>query len=81
MGASNQLYNRFQSYYNIYGDAQILKLTEHKNDMLNPYNTNMFKFILKYTNNNNIVNAKEEETITKIYDDIKTGKFSILYKD
>ena len=80
-GASNQLYNRFQSYYNIYGDAQILKLTEHKNDLLNTYNTNMFQFMLKYTNNNNIINAREEETIVKMYDDIKTGKFSILYKD
>ena len=41
----------------------------------------MFQFMLKYTNNNNIINAREEETIVKMYDDIKTGKYSILYKD
>ena len=78
-GASNQLYNRFQSYNNIYGDAEILKLTEHKNDILNPYNKKLVDFMMKFTNNNNVLDIKNEPTITKMYDDIKTGKFSILY--
>lgn len=78
-GASNQLYNRFQSYNNIYGDAEILALTEHKNDFKNKYNTDMFKFMLKFLNNNNVLPLKEEQTITKMYDNIKTGKFKILY--
>jgi len=78
-GASNQLYNRFKSYNNIYGDAEILALTEHKNDFKNKYNTDMFKFMLKFLNNNNVLPLKEEQTITKMYDNIKTGKFKILY--
>ena len=47
-GASNQLYNRFQSYNNIYGDAEILKITEHKNDILSPYNKNLVDFMMKF---------------------------------
>ena len=78
-GASNQLYNRFQSYNNIYGDAEILALTEHKNDFKNKYNKDMFNFMMKFLNNNNVLPLKEEQTITKMYDDIKTGKFKILY--
>ena len=41
----------------------------------------MFSFMLKYTNNNNVLDIKNETTITKMYDDITTGKFSILYKE
>jgi hypothetical protein len=78
-GASNQLYNRFNSYNNIYGDCQILKITEHKNDFKNKYNKDMFNFMMKFLNNNNVLPLKEEQTITKMYDDIKTGKFKILY--
>ena len=78
-GASNQLYNRFNSYNNIYGDCQILKITEHKNDFKNKYNKDMFNFMMKFTNNDNVLPLKEEQTITKMYDDIKTGKFKILY--
>ena len=78
-GASHQLYNRISSYNNIYGDGEILQLTEHKNDMLNPYNKNLVDFMMKFTNNDNVLDIKNEPTITKMYDDIKTGKFSILY--
>jgi len=78
-GASNQLYNRFNSYNNIYGDCQILKITEHKNDFKNKYNKDMFNFMMKFLNNNNVLPLKEEQTITKMYDDIKTVKFKILY--
>jgi hypothetical protein len=80
-GASNQLYNRFQSYNNIYGDAEILALTEHKNDMLNSYNKNFFNFMMKFNNNQNILPIHYEPTIKKMYDDIKTGKYKILYHD
>ena len=79
-GCSNQLYNRFSSYNNIYGDGEILQLTEHKNDMLNPYNKNLVDFMMKFTNNDNVLDIKNEPTITKMYDDIIKGKFSILYK-
>jgi len=34
---------------------------------------------MKFLNNNNVLPLKEEQTITKMYDDIKTGKFKILY--
>jgi hypothetical protein len=79
-GASNQLYNRFNQYNNIYGDAEILKISEHKNDMLNSYNKNLVDFMMKFTNNNNVFDSKNETTITKMYDDIIKGKYSILYK-
>jgi hypothetical protein len=79
-GASNQLYNRFSSYNNVYGNVEILKLTEHKNDMLNRYNKNLVDFMMKFTNNDNVLDIKNEPTITKMYDDIIKGKFSILYK-
>ena len=80
-GCSNQLYNRFSSYNNVYGNVEILKLTEHKNDMLNRYNKNLVDFMMKFTNNDNVLDIKNEPTITKMYDDIIKGKFSILYKD
>ena len=80
-GCSNQLYNRFSSYNNIYGNAEIISVTEHKNDMLNPYNKNLVDFMMKFTNNDNVLDIKNEPTITKMYDDIIKGKFSILYKD
>lgn len=78
-GASNQLYNRFNSYNNIYGDCEILKITEHKNNLQNQYNKDMFNFMTRFTNNQNVLPVKEEQTITKMYDDIKTGKYKILY--
>jgi hypothetical protein len=81
-GASNQLYNRFNQYKNIYGDnAEILALTEHKSSLNNQYNKNFIDFMMKFTNNNNVLPLKEEPTITRMYQDIKTGKYKILYQD
>lgn len=80
-GASNQLYNRFNSYNSIYGDCEILQITEHKNNLQNQYNKNFFNFMLKYTNNDNVLPIHYEPTITKMYDDIKIGKYKILYQD
>lgn len=78
-GASNQLYNRFNSYQNIYGDAEILALTEHKNNFQNKYNKDFFNFMTRFTNNNNVLPLNEEATITKMYSDIKNNKYKILY--
>lgn len=77
-GASNQLYNRFLNYeYN----AEILAITEHKANLNNQYNKDFINFMMRFTNNNNILPLKEELTITKMYQDIKLGKFKILYQD
>ena len=80
-GASNQLYNRFNQYNNIYGDAEILALTEHKSSLNNQYNKNFIDFMMRFTNNNNVLPLKEESSITRMYNDIKTGKYKILYQD
>jgi len=77
-GASNQLYNRLNQYE---GDAEILALTEHKSCLNYQYNKDFINFMMKFTNNTNILPLKEELTITKMYQDIKLGKYKILYQD
>ena len=37
--------------------------------------------MMRFTNNNNVLPLKEESSITRMYNDIKTGKYKILYKD
>ena len=77
-GASNNLYNRFIQYE---ADAEILALTEHKSSLNYRYNKDFIDFMMKFTNNTNILPLKEEPTITKMYQDIKVGKYKILYQD